>query len=220
MSFVSERYLNRHREPREARRGDLKALRLLCSFGARNDGKLVLLVALSLGLSLVLFSFSPDAFSAVRVKVTHSQVKKEDVLKKYEQVIVRSNQMNVYGFDLHDVTFKLKRVTEVLVANQFKQADEMLDEIKNDLKTIEAKGPEHLRRERELAWVEIFGDFIQQVAILFVIALFLLHFKFVKSAITTPENGFSAVWKLALVFTISSLFSALAGLIRYGQSSW
>ena len=235
MSFVSERYLNRHREPREARRGDLKALRLLCSFGARNDGKLVLLVALSLGLSLALFSFSPDVSSAVRVKVTHPQVKKEDVLKKYEQVIVRSNQMNVYGFDLHDVTFKLKRVTEVLVANQFKQADEMLDEIKNDLKTIEAKGPEHLRRERELAWVEIFGDFIQQVAILFVIVLFLLRFKFVKSAIATPsplssspEGGegrvrginFSTVWKLTLVFTIGSIFGALVGLIRYGQSSW
>ena len=147
-------------------------------------------------------------------------VTKQEVLKKYEQVIVRSNQMNIYGYDLGDVTFKLKRLTEVLVADQFDRADDMLSEIERDLKSIEAKGPEHLRRERALVWMEIFGDFIQQIAIFVLLALLLFRFRFLKSAVAQFDSTFSSLWKITVVLGTASLLGAGIGLIRYGQSSW
>ena len=156
-------------------------------------------------------------------------VTKKEVLERYEEVIVRSNQMNIYGFDLSGVTFKLKRLTEVLVADQLEQADRIVSEIERDLKAIEARGPEHLRRERALVWMEIFGDFVQQVAIFVVLALLLFRFRFLKLAMTELDSSKKGTgerpvpflfWKTASVFAAASLAGAGIGLIRYGQSSW
>ncbi|MBI4358910.1 MAG: histidine kinase [Candidatus Omnitrophica bacterium] len=152
-------------------------------------------------------------------KVFAETVTKREVLEKYERVIVQSNQMNLYGYDLSEVTFKLKRLTEVLIANRFDQADKLLDEIKGDLKAIEARGPERLKRERRLAWVEIFADFIQQFALFVVIALVLLRLDVVRANILRKASSGSQ-WKLISVFTGASILGGLIGLIRYGQSSW
>src|SRR3989338_4486967 len=149
-----------------------------------------------------------------------AQVKKEDVLKKYEQVIVRSNQMVIYGYDLRDVTFKLRRATNALVAAQYEQADAMLDEIKNDLRVVGARGPEQFRQEKKLAWIEAFGDFIQQFAIFVVLSLILLRLRLVKSSLAKLRRDFHTVWKLTLLFAAVSILGAAVGLIRYGQSSW
>ena len=152
--------------------------------------------------------------------VSAAQVKKEDVLKKYEQVIVRSNQMVIYGYDLRDVTFKLRRATNALVAAQYEQADAMLDEIKNDLRVVGARGPEQFRQEKKLAWIEAFGDFIQQFAIFVVLSLILLRLRLVKSSLAKLRRDFHTVWKLTLLFAAVSILGATVGLIRYGQSSW
>jgi two-component system LytT family sensor kinase len=128
--------------------------------------------------------------------------------------------MNVNGYDLSGVNFKLKRATEILIEGQLDEADELLTQIKKDLKGIEVQGPEHLRRERELAWLEMFGNFIQQIAIVVVITLLLLRLKFVKLSIYRFQNYFSRVLKLSILFSSVSIFWASIGLIRYGPSSW
>jgi LytS/YehU family sensor histidine kinase len=128
--------------------------------------------------------------------------------------------MNLSGYDLQDVTFKLKRMTEILLDNQMEQADALLSEIEKELKVVEAKGPEQLKRERRLVWLEVYGDMIQQLAIFAVIALILLRFSFVKEAMALFRPKWNHIWKLVLSFTVASTLSALLGLIRYGQSSW
>ena len=145
---------------------------------------------------------------------------KAEMLRKYEHVIVKSNQMNLAGYDLQEITFKLKRLTEVILDNQLEQADRLLDEITKELKVIEARGPEHLRRERRLVWLEVYGDLMQQLAIFIVMALILLRFSFVKRAMLLKAVGWRSVFKLAIAFAVASIISASFGLIRYGQSSW
>jgi LytS/YehU family sensor histidine kinase len=147
-------------------------------------------------------------------------VSKEDVLKKYERIIVRSNQMNISGYDLRGVTYKLKRVTEILVQNHFDEADQLLGEITKDFDGIEAQGPEQLQREQKLIWLEIFGDFIQQISIYILIVLILIRFGFLKASMLKRVSSWDAMWKLALTMTIAAIASASIGLIRYGQSSW
>lgn len=163
-------------------------------------------------LTCLLYTSSAQSVSA--------EVEKKDVLRKYEYVIVRSNQMAIYGYDLLEVRFKLKKMTELLVANQFVQANDILEDIQKDLKTIEAKGPSYLRRERKLAWLEIFGDLVQQAAIFAIMALLLFRVSVVKSAVQSRQVSFAAAWKIALSFCVASFSCGALGLIRYGQSSW
>lgn len=159
------------------------------------------------------FCFSP-------AHLISGQVEKNEVLRKYEYVIVRSNQMALYGYDLLDVRFKLKKMTELLLANDFVRANDMLEEIQRDLKTIETKGPAYLRRERKLAWLEIFGDLVQQAAIFSILALLLFRIPAVKNTVQNERVHFESIWKTAFFFGVGSLFCGALGLIRYGQSSW
>ena len=101
-----------------------------------------------LGAALFILSFPPDSFGR--------EVTKKEVLGTYETVIVKTNQMDMYGYDLREITPKLKEASDLLVSNRFGSAKGLLDEIKGDLKEIEGRGPELLRRERKLVWLEIF----------------------------------------------------------------
>ena len=159
-------------------------------------------------------------FCCFLVQTSSAEVDKREVLRKYEYVIVRSNQMAIYGYDLLDVRFKLKKMTELLLTNQFTQANDILEEIQKDLKTIEAKGPTYLRRERKLAWLEIFSDLVQQAAIFSILALLLLRIPSVKRAVQSEQVPMKSAWKIALSFGGASFFCGVLGLIRYGQSSW
>ena len=159
-------------------------------------------------------------FSCVLFLPSTYAIDKQEVLRKYEQIIHKSHRMNLHGYDLSSVSFKLKRATEILIEGQIYRADELLTQIDNDLKAIEVRGPEHLRRERELAWLEVFGNFVQQVAILIVVALVLLRLNFLKSSLARFSGDFRTVLKLSFLFSLVSMFGAAIGLIRYGPSSW
>lgn len=159
--------------------------------------------------NLVIFCNQP-AFAAT----------KEEVLSKYERVIVKSNQMSIYGYDLKDAGLKLKRMTEVLLSNQFAEADQLVDDIERQLEIIEARGPEQMRREKKLVWLEIFGDFIQELALFIVIVFFLLRFSFLRKSMFLVRPSRIQSFKLLFLFSSASIFSALLGLIRYGESSW
>src|SRR3989338_6002633 len=101
----------------------------MISYRSMSSPKAIVVLAVYFVVSLSSFFLSE--------KASAETVTKKEVLKKYESVIVQSNQMNIYGYDLSDVTFKLKRLTEVLIANRFEQANNLLDEIEKDLEVIE-----------------------------------------------------------------------------------
>lgn len=145
---------------------------------------------------------------------------KEEVLEQYDQVIEKSNQMLMYGYDLQDVTYKLKYTTAVLLDNDFSRAHTLLNDLAKDLKVIEAKGPERLRRERRLTWLEIYGDLVQQFAFLLVVVFVLLRISFLRKAMLLKAPGRSYAWKTILVFTAAAIFVASVNLIRYGRSAW
>ncbi len=167
--------------------------------------------------SLFLILFASFLFLAPRSAFA---VTKEEVLSKYERVIVKSNQMSIYGYDLKDVAFKLKRMTEVLLKNRFDEADRLLDDIAQELEIIQTKGPEQMRREKKLVWLEIFGDFVQELALFGVITFFLIRFSFLKKSMFLAKPNRTQRFKLIFAFCLASVFGALLGLIRYGQSSW
>src|SRR3989338_5615345 len=183
----------------------------MISYRSMSSPKAIVVLAVYFLVSLASFFLSE--------KASAETVTKREVLKKYESVIVQSNQINIYGYDLSDVTFKLKRLTEILIANRFGQANDLLGEIERDLETIEARGPEKFKRERRLVWVEIFADFVQQFAFFVVIALLLLRLDVVRANLLRKPNR-SSHWKLSLAFTSASILGGLIVLIRYGQSSW
>ncbi len=167
--------------------------------------------------SLFLILFASFLFLAPRSAFA---VTKEEALSKYERVIVKSNQMSIYGYDLKDVAFKLKRMTEVLLKNRFDEADKLLDDIAQELEIIQTKGPEQMRREKKLVWLEIFGDFVQELALFGVITFFLIRFSFLKKSMFLKKPNRNQHLKLVFAFCFASAFGALLGLIRYGQSSW
>jgi len=168
-------------------------------------------------LCLVALSFPFLLFSAHSVGFAAT---KEEVLEKYNQVIVRSNQMVMYGYDLQEVTYKLKHMTTVLLDNRFDQAEALLDEIEKNLKVIESKGPAYLQRERKLTWLEIYGDLVQQAAFLLVTVFFLFRFAFLKKIMLLARPGRLHGWYAVLIFSFTSVFLATIGVIRYGQSAW
>ena len=145
---------------------------------------------------------------------------REEVLERYDEVIKKSNHMLMYGYDLQDINYKLKYMTTVLLDNQFDRADSLLEDIARDLKAIEAKGPERLRRERRLTWLEIYGDLVQQFAFLLVVVFALLRISFLRTAMSLKTPGFAYGWKIVLSFAAASLFVGSVNLIRYGQSAW
>ncbi len=147
-------------------------------------------------------------------------VTREEVLKDYERVIVKSNQMNVYGYDLREISLKLKQMSDILLANRLELAEKLLGEIEKDLKAIEARGPEYLHREKRLAWLEIYGDLIKQLAIFAVLSFLLLRFRFVKNSILAGVPDWSARWKLFATFAIISAFAVSVGFIRSDRASW
>jgi len=145
---------------------------------------------------------------------------KEEILSRYEQIIVKTNQMNVYGYDLQEVTFKLKTMTQILLDNKLDKAERLLSEIERNLKVIEAKGPESMHRERRLAWLEVYSDLIQQMAIFIVLGLILLRFSFIKESLMSGAPSWRSIWKIIFAISFVSIFSASFGLIRYGKSAW
>lgn len=145
---------------------------------------------------------------------------KEEVLEKYEHIVIKTNELSIYGYDLKDTGGKLKRLTSVLLDNQFDRADQMLDELKKELYLIEASGPERIQQERRLAWLEIFADFAQQLALFVILSLILFRFQLVKYAFREAKLGWQIQLRLAAIFTACSLVGGSLSLIRYGQSSW
>lgn len=145
---------------------------------------------------------------------------KDETLQKYERVISKSNELNLYGYDLKQVTLKLKQMTDYLLNDNDRDATRMLDEIQGELEKIEQKGPEHLRRERELAWLEIYGDFVRQFAIFVVLSFLILRFGCVKRNLAVSNPPGPDTWKMILVFTLAAAFSGTLSFIRYDQSSW
>jgi LytS/YehU family sensor histidine kinase len=152
--------------------------------------------------------------------VAAGKVHKDNVLKQYEKMIVRSNEMNVAGYDLHPITFKLKQVTELLIQGRLERASMLLTDMDRELQVIKAKGPEHLQREKRLAWLEILGDFIQQLAIFVVISFMLLRSRLVKTCLSNHLKGIRPLFWFVGFFSAAAILGAVIGFIRYGQSSW
>ena len=117
-------------------------------------------------------------------------VTKEETLKKFEEVMVDSNQMNLYGYDLKPVAFKLEQVSELLLSNRFEAAHDLLGEIHTDLDAIRDEGPAYINRERQLIELQILADVIQQLVIFTGAAWLLLRFSFIQTLVRKYKPGF------------------------------
>jgi LytS/YehU family sensor histidine kinase len=145
---------------------------------------------------------------------------KEETLKKYEQVIARSNELTMYGYDVKRIGFKLKRMTDFLLTNDFNSANQLLDEISSDMAEVESKGPESLRKERQLAWFEILGDFIQQLALFLVLAFLMLRFTMLRRLLDQKQMSWAKTYRLAILFAVAAIGAGILSFIRYSGSSW
>jgi LytS/YehU family sensor histidine kinase len=141
-------------------------------------------------------------------------------LKKYEAVIAKSGELNLYGYDLKRVTLKLKQMTETLLSGNDTEAARLIDEISGDLQRIEVKGPEQMRRERELVWLEIYGDFIRLFAIFVVLSFLLVRLRAVKRNLNVPVCSVRDRWKMTMAFTLAAGFAGTLSFAKYDQSSW
>jgi LytS/YehU family sensor histidine kinase len=181
----------------------------VCSGGI--GGKAVLKILLPMVLTFVLltgFAYAGGTLS-------------RETLAKYEAVISKTNELTLYGYDLKHVTLKLKIMTDHLLGGRNAQALQVLDEIRADLERIEKRGPEALRRERELVWLEIYGDFVRQLALFALLTFLILRFPVVKRRIADPRiaRGKDA-WKVAGIFIGTAFFAGTLSFVRYDQSSW
>src|SRR3990167_11050989 len=77
-----------------------------------------------------------------------------------------------------------------------------------------------MHRERRLAWLEVYSDLIQQMAIFIVLGLILLRFSFIKESLMSGAPSWRSIWKIIFAISFVSIFSASFGLIRYGKSAW
>jgi len=145
---------------------------------------------------------------------------KEETLLKYEQVIAKTNELTLYGYNVKRTGFKLKQMTDFLLANDFDSAGRLLDEISSDYEAVEAKGPESLRRESQLAWLQIFGDLIQQLALFLVMAFVLLRLTSLRRFLGRKKMPWRVTWRTALFFSAVSLMSGLLNFLRFSESSW
>ncbi|MFA6600431.1 MAG: sensor histidine kinase [Candidatus Omnitrophota bacterium] len=149
-----------------------------------------------------------------------SETASADTLKRYEAVISRAGELNLYGYDLKFVTLKLKKMTDSLLAGDEAEAVRVLDDIDRDLRRIETKGSEHFRRERERVWMEIYGDFIRQFSIFIVLSFLLLKPGFVRRNLASLRLPFKDGLNVGLIFGAAAAFAGTASFTRFEQSSW
>lgn len=149
-----------------------------------------------------------------------SAVSRWEVFEKYQRVLAKCNELNMAGYDLSEVFTKLKQISGASFDHELERADQTLGEVETNLKEIESRSPEQKKREKRLAWLEVYGDLIRRLAIFVVFALILLRFPFIRQGIVSGISNWNLALKALVGFSAVSLLSASAGVIRFGESSW
>lgn len=147
-------------------------------------------------------------------------VSKEDVLKKYEKVLSDAEELNLYDQDIYSILPKVRLASKALLAENYEQADRLLEDVSLHSEVLRAKKPVRVERNLRLEWLEIYFEIIQKLAFLGLLAFLLFQSARVRKHLQGAKAGwpYQAAWVFITVF-LGILFS-LNDAARYGESAW
>jgi len=148
------------------------------------------------------------------------EISKEDVLAKYEDVIARADELNIYREDPSNLAPKIRLATHLILRDAFEEAAPVLDEALLDLQYLELIRPKRHNQVFRLEWLEIYLDIFQKFAILAFLAFFSIRMPFFYKMTKLNRATIMRKFYLTVLVVIFGIFLSLFDLKRYGASSW
>lgn len=145
---------------------------------------------------------------------------KEEVIRKYEKVIVLAEERNVYREDLLEILPKIRTASEALLHQRYEEADHALGNAIFDLERLEFLKPSKQSEVLRLEWLEIYLDLLQKYLLLAFLAYLAMRLSFFKRMVKSQKVGMMGRFYLALLLVSSAFFLSLFDLKRYGDSAW
>lgn len=145
---------------------------------------------------------------------------KEKAIAKYKQAVDLAEKLNVYREDIFHVVPRIRLAGESLLRENYAQADQILGEVLEELRILEAKKPAEGYQAFRLEWLEFYREIIQKYALIALLAYLFIRIPYFRNMIR--KGGFSLTGKiyLSLLIGIFAILFSLFDLVRYGESAW
>ena len=168
-------------------------------------------VFLSLVVFGIFFSVSPS-FSLASTR--------EEVLSRYEKLMSLLERSDLRTDPSGDAAERMEFIHEALTRADYEAASRLIDSLDADLEKDQDLRKNDPDKEARLYWFEFLLDIFQKLAVLGLLAFFLIQNSRWRMALKMNKvpNGTRFVWGLLAVF-VSMVFRVL-DLSRYGDSVW
>lgn len=162
------------------------------------------------------FFFTP-VFAADPAPETATE---SSVLSKYEKVMKRARNLNVYQEDILHVVPKVDMAGQAIMAARYEDAGKLLDAAGRDLDLLEAQRPVHSARTFRLEWLEIYREIFQKFAILAILAFFFVKIPSFHRWLKSDQFPAKGKMYLVILGFVSALFFSFFDISRYGEAAW